>query len=566
MSKQYEGGLVERTHARWLVLVLVAAAVLYLCNSRPDVVGTFHDDGVYVATAKALATGQSYKIISLPNPVDQTKYPIFYPYVLSLIWKMYPSFPKNVLLMKILSIVCGLSFLLVVYFYLVRFNYASPTLALTVVAITAFTPWVLYLSTMVLSEMPYALLSTLGLYFVELNERRARRPSLIILAALFAALAYLTRTVGSSLILSVLLFLLYRRKWTSAAFFFTATALMLAPWFVWTAMSSLNNDTQLYLYYVSYPRWAFQHVNGGFSAVLLNVWIKNLIYCATVIAGFVNPLLMYVPLPTEFEIRSGPASLLAMICLLFVVGVFVVLIRRLGYRPKALHVYLAMYLGVVLLWPWPPSRFLAPIVPFALLYSLLLIQSLTKFLSRRWLGHKEHLMRLVMTIIVATSLLLNWSIDVVSLRDTFTYDLTFPPAIPNPGIKWKINLEMFKWVRENIPANAIVAADYDPMIYLYTQRKAIRVFVPNPLESLYAPEHFRAHAIHPDAMVQILKDNQIDYLILTPMIEPFMSQLVPKIQDKYPGFFSMVFRSSDNMSFVFKINPVEPNATNYSAH
>ena len=62
--------------------------------------GIFHDDGIYVVTARALAEGQGYRIISLPESPPQTKYPILFPWLLSLVWRLAPSFPDNLLCLR----------------------------------------------------------------------------------------------------------------------------------------------------------------------------------------------------------------------------------------------------------------------------------------------------------------------------------------------------------------------------------------------------------------------------------------------------------------------------------
>jgi hypothetical protein len=95
--------------------VLVTAALVYLVLLRPEGFGSYHDDGMYAVLAKALATGQGYKVISLPFDPDQTKSPPFYPFLLSLIWRIYPQFPQNVTWMMLLSVVATVSFLALAY-------------------------------------------------------------------------------------------------------------------------------------------------------------------------------------------------------------------------------------------------------------------------------------------------------------------------------------------------------------------------------------------------------------------------------------------------------------------
>src|SRR5437867_3443068 len=68
-----------------LIIILLCATLVYSTTLNPERFGGYHDDGIYVTTAKALATGQGYRIVSLPYEPAQTKYPPFYPFLLSLI-------------------------------------------------------------------------------------------------------------------------------------------------------------------------------------------------------------------------------------------------------------------------------------------------------------------------------------------------------------------------------------------------------------------------------------------------------------------------------------------------
>ena len=56
-----------------------------------------HDDGVLFVTAKSVSEG-SYRIESLPENPPQTKFPPLYPLYLSVVWKLNPNFPDNLVL------------------------------------------------------------------------------------------------------------------------------------------------------------------------------------------------------------------------------------------------------------------------------------------------------------------------------------------------------------------------------------------------------------------------------------------------------------------------------------
>src|SRR5215470_20118829 len=84
----------------WVILfgLLVGGASYW--SSNKEMQGLFGDDGVYAVVAKSLSEGEGYRLISLPTAPDQTKYPFFYSYILSLLWSLYPKFPDNIGLLK----------------------------------------------------------------------------------------------------------------------------------------------------------------------------------------------------------------------------------------------------------------------------------------------------------------------------------------------------------------------------------------------------------------------------------------------------------------------------------
>ncbi len=66
--------------------------------------GLFSDDAWYVLPARALATGKGYTLTNLPTPGIAPVYPSGFPLLLSLVFRMAPGFPGNVVLLKAVSI------------------------------------------------------------------------------------------------------------------------------------------------------------------------------------------------------------------------------------------------------------------------------------------------------------------------------------------------------------------------------------------------------------------------------------------------------------------------------
>ena len=91
----------------------IATLLVFICFTLAyfrivdGVCGIFHDDGIYVATAKSIAEGTGYRLINLPSSPLQTKYPFLYPAILAIIWKINPNFPDNLTVMQIGSAAFG---------------------------------------------------------------------------------------------------------------------------------------------------------------------------------------------------------------------------------------------------------------------------------------------------------------------------------------------------------------------------------------------------------------------------------------------------------------------------
>ena len=82
-----------RAFAPLLAAALVCAVAASLVVPYPA--GIFHDDGVYLVLAKALASGNGYRYLHLPGAPLATHYPPGYPLLLALLWTFAPHFPSN---------------------------------------------------------------------------------------------------------------------------------------------------------------------------------------------------------------------------------------------------------------------------------------------------------------------------------------------------------------------------------------------------------------------------------------------------------------------------------------
>src|SRR5262249_4735789 len=85
-----------RDAAACLLLTAVLCVAAWI-HSDSLVCGEYHDDAIYVSTAKALAEGEGYRQTFLPGAPPQTKYPPLYPALLAGVWGFWGALPPTFL-------------------------------------------------------------------------------------------------------------------------------------------------------------------------------------------------------------------------------------------------------------------------------------------------------------------------------------------------------------------------------------------------------------------------------------------------------------------------------------
>src|SRR5947209_14416847 len=157
-----------------LVCLLLAGVMIAGCGRHvfDPRCGEYHDDAIYLATAKALAEGEGYRLAHLPGAPPQTKYPPLYPALLALLWKLGPAFPANLPLLKGLSLLCGATTLALAYLFLVRFRYTSRRAALAATLLTGTGSLILVFTMVTMAELLFAVLTLIALWRVEMAVLR----------------------------------------------------------------------------------------------------------------------------------------------------------------------------------------------------------------------------------------------------------------------------------------------------------------------------------------------------------------------------------------------------------
>jgi hypothetical protein len=517
-----------------LALVVLLAGSLRMA---PGVCGGYHDDAIYVSTAEALATGQGYRLIDVPGTPLQTKYPWIYPAILSAVWHFCPSFPGNLVVMQAVTLCFGAAAVAMGYLYLVRFGYCSRKISAGAALVCATAPYFLYFAVHTMAEMPFALLTLFALWGVEsfvLRPEMSRRGQFA--SGCLLVLPFLCRSIGATLIVAALWVLWRHRRplrWYAAG-----VACATLPWVVWSAAGhGIWDQNPVDGYYTDYfGCWS----STGVSMVG-RVFSKNALLIAhgsaemplEGVAAFVAPWLAL----------SVTTSLMMVIG----VGVWLAMISDLS-KCRVLPWMLAAYLAAMLVWSWPPQRFLVPILPFLAAY---LLSGCSTLLRR---GGDTSTGRFVRSLGLAAVLAANCGLLVCHAAQQSRTGFPLPKFGMTP-VKWSSYESTFSWLRRNAGAGDVIASGLDSMFALYTDQRAIRPFAYNPGRIYYGEQH--AAKFTPEEIVAVLEHYRPRYFVKSPMPgydeEKPLADVIEELRQRYPEWLVLRYQGADRRFMVFEI-------------
>lgn len=531
-----------KSPGRRVTIVAVAAAIA-LCLAiyflRLDrAVGMAIDDAWYVMLAKALATGQGYSLINSPSSGILPLYPPFFPLLLSVVFKLAPQFPGNVMLLKSASIVAMLLAGVVCYRYFTRFRGVSPLLAGLISLALMLNPAMVFLSTSTLmSESVFTLLQLLTILIIERAVRENEQRTVwryLLMGAVLAVLTYLTRSIGLTLMVGALGYLIKERLWRMSIVFALAVMVLAGPWMLYAKIHAPTEAQQAeqncYIVY-SYTKqlWMKQAGNSETGQISLEDLPVRVLDNSLKIAGegtgkMFLPILYRSPrLSGQEFLRSSSlfAWLPAVSYLLFaiiVVGYIAVLRERI----TLIELVIPPSLVIIVLWPWEPTRFVLPFLPFLIFYFIRGLQSIYLLNLKLLARAKKSLPPRAFAIIVGCLIALYVCDHAAYLVARFS---SLSESRPQWLSGFEANETALKWMSENLGQDGSVIATVNPgLVYLYTGIKTVGMNSPEENWELWKTLNVRylAYVGRPDpfpppqldeARLKILyKSNSLSFL------------------------------------------------------
>ncbi len=478
--------------AVFALMVLVGIGVTGAAIAWPDPIGWWEDDGVYLVTAKAMAEGRGYRHLHLPGEPWQTKYPPLYPSVLALIWRAWPQFPENLLLVRALNGAMAVGAAWLAYLLARRaFDVARWVAALAAILALVNFYWQALIGS-AMSEHLYALLCFAALYAgsrfefdtAEVVPARSSARSLLraVLLGLLVSAAALTRTVGVALVAAVMLSLVRSKRWTPLAVSASIVALVASAQGTWLATARQSNasiaESSALAYDLEYSAW--QPRDTGSLAWV--AWHNAGEIPFTLFKMIASPPPALATWATSGG-RLHAAPLLAVLAaIVFLIATGMAVTWRRGR--EAAHLLVLFSIALMLTWPFPPSRFLAPLLPLLLLWLLAGASRTADAAATIVLGHARAHGRDLGTAGAVAAAMVG---VLIALRSVGS-------SLSAPGSESARSLERDRaacaeMLRRRTPPSAIIAAPHGPYYHLITGRSFVPLFpAVDPVSEFYPPD------------------------------------------------------------------------------
>jgi 4-amino-4-deoxy-L-arabinose transferase-like glycosyltransferase len=510
-----------------LVLGLLCSALMLNAHLVPA-----GDNATYLVLGQSLATGQGYRMVSDPRAPQMALYPPGYPLVLATVLAVTGTTRQllaAVLPLKWLSIALFLASIALTYDLLRR---RSTVLAVLTSLLMAVNPQLVHFANEVGTEIPYLFLS---LACIWLFERAQQQPGTRAMwgVAILVACAFYVRSIALVLVVAFVLSLLAARQSRRALLLVIVTAGLALPWFA-SASSLPSTGTSVglgrgyfALFLSSDPYGAQQatlpqvlsRVMQNLRIYALDIWPTVLFAHASGLARVLGPVGVAVPLAISMLIVLGFA--------------------REARHGRASEWYAALFFAACAGYLWAQSRLIVPIIPFAIYYFGLAVQSLLDLVLRSAPKLKAPALVLVLLALTASAL----TADLRSIQDNLRYGLDRPvDDYYARDSEWDNYLRSIRWITDPSSRRLVVMCRKADLLYVLTGHQA--------LEYPYSPDGME--------LLQAAHENQVEFIIedaftWTRTTEQYLRPALESWRTQRPDSLSLAYETSAPHTRVWRV-------------
>lgn len=530
----------ERKYHISLFILLLLFTIFFLITFNEYI--AYYDEARYITLGKSLAEGHGYVEISLPDSYPHITYPIIFPFMLSLLWKILPAFPQNLILMKFFQIFLCIISIHVTYKYIVKFHNFSPLSTAGIITVSFLNYWFIFFSRLVMSDIPYYLTSILSIYFFKKYEGDKKRYFLL-LTCFFIILSFGIRVVGLTLALALVFYFFIKKGWKMAF----ALSLFFGSFFIFYMINisilsySYDKGNILFYYFTGYEI-LFDPKNIG---NLINVIICN---SQSAIIHFLNTIFPYI------SISFGPGLSLFLKALFFLFiasGLFIF-----GYLKDLLknitieNLYTGIFLVLIIVVPSPLYRYIIPVLPFMCLYYFKTLRSIIDDITYRFnLAIIKKIGISLVTILMVSNVIYRINQEIRSHKISIQWLSSATAEI----------IKASDWLNKNSNEDDLIACRFNPIFYLYSGRKTILTYPIFAYSVYYNFTFDKCINENIDAVIEGLKKLNARFLVFDGFLVGgsegyYSNKLILTIINRLSEKCKLVYSNNKDTLFIFKID------------
>jgi hypothetical protein len=489
----------------WNFALVAALAVVLWLPRLGGPIDLRWDAGVYYVLGTSLATGQGYRILSEPGSPKALQYPPLLPGAVALVERALGSTNPDVVAPWLRKLYCLLFIAYAVSTLALARRYLPVSLAVAAAALVLLQVNTLFLSDLLFTELPFALISVIFVLVAGGQVMESRPWVREALSFLIAAAGFLLRTAGLALLVAWIAEAMVRRRWKLVL---TRAALSLVPLFAWQAYVAHVRGSYEYahpayeyqrapyqFYNVSYaenvgtadldhPGSRRTHTEAFVSRIKSNALhlLKGLGEAVSTSEGYWRQCLSLAQqklIGRQFIPLSIVLIPIAFYSLLVLGGIAWLL--RCG--AWLMFLVIIVSLGLICTTPWPGQfqRYLMPVTPFLVIAAVLAVSQLFSLTLPSLSGRSSH---------VARQILIGGAVLLPLLVETFTASEIFRlrkqqgaafvagrgPVGPHffyHELLWRGWEEAVAWIDKHSAPDSIIATPASHLCYLRTGRHAV---------------------------------------------------------------------------------------------
>ncbi len=520
-----------------VLVVLLRASILRYQNYF----GMYHDDGVYLVSSQSLSENLGYRIISLPGEPYQTKYPIGYPFLLSLCLRLMPAFPANLLGLETLQVLLSTTAILTMVSYLVATKKVTILLGLTIAAACLLNMRFIDFAPMLMSDLLGAILLAACMWCAEKQLRT--KDTFLPWAGLLLAATVTIRTQAVVLAPALFCFYVFRKRWKTLITTFVVALLLVVPQIWWQSHTSRSSPDFITFYtsYMKHANTTAPSLNASYQSIVGNFNWSVILQINTYFPGLeqisyqlLSPIVFFLIYNIGYYLLALPS----------VIGVLVKI------RKASLPALFCFFYAALLCF-WPSKlewRHVLPVMVLGYYFYFVGFRFLAAQLKRVAHPGKFYAGSCRILAVTFCSYLIGGAGFLSCSKAGWLNSLaTSPPPVTAIDFQQAVS-----WVKENTPVNSIFVCNNDPVFYLYTRRHAI---LPSRLEVWrFVTDQY----VDPKSLLDAIDYSHATYVMNEPAFRSMgysYTQLARAIDDinvTSPGYLLPVFQSEHKLITVYK--------------